>query len=86
MFHVTQTWLGAALDGRGILAFAVYGVCALLAGALLHYAVERPFLRLRGRVLRRRSSAVVFWPNHWNGVCGLGTNPPRLTVTLVRLL
>lgn len=62
VFHVTQTWLGAALDGRGILAFAVYGVCALLAGALLHYAVERPFLRLRGRVLRRRSLAVVAEP------------------------
>jgi hypothetical protein len=23
----------------------------------------------------------VFWPNHWNGVNGLGTKPPTLTVT-----
>ena len=22
------------------------------------------------------SSATPFWPNHWNGVCGFGTNPP----------
>lgn len=31
MFHVTQGWLGATLDGRGVLAFAVYGVVALAA-------------------------------------------------------
>ena len=24
---------------------------------------------------------VVFWPNHWNGVNGLGTNPPTDRVT-----
>ncbi|APO95460.1 acyltransferase family protein [Xanthomonas vesicatoria] len=57
MFHVTQTWFGAALDGRGVLAFAVYGVVALLAGALLHYSVERPFLRLRGVLLRSRAQS-----------------------------
>ena len=28
----------------------------------------------------RRSSASVFWPNHWNGVNGLGTKPPTETV------
>ncbi|MBB3835292.1 peptidoglycan/LPS O-acetylase OafA/YrhL [Xanthomonas arboricola] len=55
MFHVTQGWLGAALDGHGLLAFAVYGGVALLVGALLHYAVERPFLRLRGMLLRQRA-------------------------------
>ncbi|MEQ8036462.1 acyltransferase [Xanthomonas sp. WHRI 6106] len=55
MFHVTQSWLGAALDGHGLLAFAVYGGVALLVGALLHYAVERPFLRLRGMLLRQRA-------------------------------
>lgn len=56
MFHVTQGWLGATLDGRGVLAFAVYGVVALAAGALLHYVVERPFLQLRGALLRRRAA------------------------------
>ena len=34
----------------------------------------------------RRSSATVFWPNHWNGVCGLGTKPPTDTVTDARLV
>ena len=32
----------------------------------------------------RRSSATVFWPNHWNGVWALGTKPPTLTVTDAR--
>ena len=32
----------------------------------------------------RRSSASVFWPNHWNGVCGFGTNPPTLAVMEAR--
>lgn len=57
VFHLTQSWFGAALDGRGLLAFAVYAAMALLAAALLHYAVERPFLRLRER-LRRKSAEV----------------------------
>ena len=29
----------------------------------------------------RCSSSPVFCPNHWNGVNGLGTNPPTDTVT-----
>ncbi|MCC4598018.1 acyltransferase [Xanthomonas campestris pv. phormiicola] len=57
VFHLTQSWFGAALDGRGLLAFASYAAMALLAAALLHYAVERPFLRLRER-LRRKSAEV----------------------------
>ena len=30
----------------------------------------------------RDSSSTEFWPNHWNGVCGFGTNPPTDTVQL----
>ena len=30
----------------------------------------------------RRSSSMVFCPNHWNGVCALGTNPPTEAVTV----
>ncbi|MBB4771290.1 acyltransferase [Xanthomonas sp. LMG 8993] len=52
VFHLTQSWFGPALEGRGVLAFAVYGLVAVLGGALLHYAVERPFLQLRDRTLR----------------------------------
>ena len=40
----------------------------------------------RSSVILRRSSSTVFWPNHWNGVCGLGTNPPTLAVMLARLV
>ncbi|SMQ97475.1 acyltransferase [Xanthomonas fragariae] len=58
VFHLTQSWFGPALDGRGVLAFALYGVLAVLGVALLHYAVERPFLQLRDRVRRRRTPSV----------------------------
>jgi peptidoglycan/LPS O-acetylase OafA/YrhL len=50
VFHLVETAWGPALEGRGVLAFGVYGVAALLAGAVLYYAVERPFLRLRERM------------------------------------
>ena len=33
---------------HGLTAFAIYAVAILLVGALLHYGVEHPFLRLRG--------------------------------------
>ncbi|MCD0278427.1 acyltransferase [Xanthomonas melonis] len=49
VFHLIQQWFGPALEGRGLLAFAAYGGAALLGGAVLHDAVERPFLRLRKR-------------------------------------
>ena len=52
VFHLTQLWFGPGLEGRGVIAFAVYGGCALLAGAALHYLVERPFLQLRGQYTR----------------------------------
>jgi peptidoglycan/LPS O-acetylase OafA/YrhL len=45
---VSSNW-GTALEGKGIIAFACYAVVAVLLGAALHYAVERPFLRLRDR-------------------------------------
>ena len=53
MYGVVQSRLGEWLEGRGIVAYAVYGAASLLAAALLYYAVEKPFLRLRGRVLSR---------------------------------
>lgn len=55
VFHLVQTSLGEVLAGRGMLAFAVYAIATLLGGAALHYAVERPFLRLRER---RRATGV----------------------------
>jgi peptidoglycan/LPS O-acetylase OafA/YrhL len=56
--HLTESWLGTQLEGRGLLAFAVYSAAVLLMGALLHYTVEGPFLRLREWLLLRRQNAV----------------------------
>lgn len=47
MFGLVETHVGESLDGRGFIAFVVYGIASLLAAALLYYAVERPGLRLR---------------------------------------
>ncbi|PPV05159.1 acyltransferase [Xanthomonas bromi] len=58
VFHLTQLWLGPALEGRGVLALVVYGAIAVLGVALLHYTVERTFLRLRDRVVRPRARRV----------------------------
>lgn len=54
VFHFVSTMFGAALEGRGLAAFVVYAAVTLLAGALLYYGVERPFLRLREGLARRR--------------------------------
>ena len=53
MYAVVQNHWGEMLDGQGMLAWLAYGLASILAAALLYYAVERPFLRLRGRVLGR---------------------------------
>jgi peptidoglycan/LPS O-acetylase OafA/YrhL len=50
VFHLVEAAWGPALEGRGVVAFCVYGAAAMLAGAALYYAVERPFLRLRERM------------------------------------
>jgi peptidoglycan/LPS O-acetylase OafA/YrhL len=53
VFHLTQQALAAFVQIQGWAALACYVLTTLLAGALLHYAVERPFLRLRDLWLRR---------------------------------
>lgn len=50
MYHVVQAHWGEQLQGTGAFAFVVYGVTAIVAGAVLHYLIERPFLRWRGRL------------------------------------
>ncbi len=57
IYGLVQTHLGDAMEGRGYLAFAVYGLASLLGAALLHYFVERPGLRLRERLSRRYASS-----------------------------
>ncbi len=49
-YHLVEATWGAALEGRGLLAFIAYGGAALAAGTALHFAVERPFLRWRQRL------------------------------------
>ena len=50
-FHLVSVAWGEALEGEGLLAFACYALVTVALGAALHYAVERPFLRLRDRRL-----------------------------------
>lgn len=52
IYGVVQAHWGDVLEGRGIVAWLAYGAASFAAAALLHYAVERPFLRWRGRLLR----------------------------------
>jgi peptidoglycan/LPS O-acetylase OafA/YrhL len=49
-YHVVKNAWGASLETQGVLAFAVYATTAILAGAALHYTIERPFLNLRRRL------------------------------------
>ncbi|MGH8079510.1 MAG: acyltransferase family protein [Lysobacter sp.] len=53
LFGLVERAYGESLQANGWLAFAAYAGAALLGGALLHYAIERPFLRLRDRFARR---------------------------------
>jgi peptidoglycan/LPS O-acetylase OafA/YrhL len=48
IFHLVHENFSDALDGLGLVAFAIYGAAALAGAAVLHYAVERPCLRGRG--------------------------------------
>lgn len=53
VLHLVDGALGTALAGRVVVAFVVYACAVLLAGALLHYAIEQPFLRLRKKLAAR---------------------------------
>ena len=55
VFHGVEAAAGHWLDGHGVATFAGYALAVLATGALLHYAVERPFLRLRRYVAGLRS-------------------------------
>jgi peptidoglycan/LPS O-acetylase OafA/YrhL len=52
VYHMVHGAVGAGLDDRPAIAFGVYASAALAGGALLYWAVERPFLRLRERLPR----------------------------------
>lgn len=59
VYHLVQARWGDWLADKGPVAFILYGLAAITAGALLHHAVERPMLRLRERLpFLARSRAV----------------------------
>ena len=49
-YHAVGAWIAPALGAEGGLRLALAFAAALAAGAVLHWAVERPFLRLRDRL------------------------------------
>ena len=57
MYHLVQEGWGERLEGTGWLAVLAYGGAAIAAGALLHYGVEKPFLRLRARLAEAGKAA-----------------------------
>jgi peptidoglycan/LPS O-acetylase OafA/YrhL len=59
VYHMLDSAFGTQLQGQGMLAFLAYATASLLAGALLHYLVERPFLRLRDRMALRQSTRAI---------------------------
>ena len=56
IFKQVEAFLPAWFADHAYLTFVVYALAAFAAGAVLHYAVERPFLYLRDRG-RRHASA-----------------------------
>jgi peptidoglycan/LPS O-acetylase OafA/YrhL len=57
-YHLVQVQWGSLLAESGFLAFLVYGSTAIFAGAALHYAIERPFLKMRLILAAKRRSDV----------------------------
>jgi peptidoglycan/LPS O-acetylase OafA/YrhL len=55
--HLLQAWAGTALAGRPLMCFLAYAAVVMLVGGALYLGVERPFLRLRDRLLKRPAPA-----------------------------
>jgi peptidoglycan/LPS O-acetylase OafA/YrhL len=55
--HAVARWLAAHPAVHGWAAFAIYAAAITALGAVLHYGVERPFLRLRDRRKTARTTA-----------------------------
>jgi peptidoglycan/LPS O-acetylase OafA/YrhL len=49
--HLVDLYLGRYLDGSPVVSIIVFAAAVLGAGALLYGGVERPFLKLRDRLL-----------------------------------
>lgn len=47
-------YLGASINGHGVITFLVYVAAALAVASVLYYSVEGPFLKFRSRFLKPR--------------------------------
>ena len=65
VFTLVQTSLDGQMAEHRFLRFGIYAVATLAGGALLHYAIERPFLRWRDRF--RKPSATLSPPKVIHG-------------------
>ncbi|HET7280693.1 MAG TPA: acyltransferase [Sphingomicrobium sp.] len=54
VYHAVQAWIAPPLGTTGYATFMLASAAALLAGALLYWMIERPFLILRDRWDKRR--------------------------------
>jgi peptidoglycan/LPS O-acetylase OafA/YrhL len=52
IYHLVHTLFQDQLDGHGALTLAACAIAAIVAGAALHYLIERPFLRWREQLPR----------------------------------
>ncbi|PZR23032.1 MAG: acyltransferase [Citrobacter freundii] len=52
--HLTQEWLSAQIDKSGTTMFFICTITSLLGGLLLHYTIEKPFMKLRTLILRSK--------------------------------
>lgn len=59
MFMLVQAALGSHLADQPLLRFSIYVAATLAGGAVLHYAVERPFLRWRDSRAKTATEGVV---------------------------
>ena len=76
VFHLVESLLSERLAGHPVFAFAVYAAATLFAGALLYYAVERPFLRLRDRL---RSGSAAPGEGHAEAAASAQSREPALS-------
>jgi peptidoglycan/LPS O-acetylase OafA/YrhL len=54
--HLTQLWLGKWVDPKGMGMFVICTGMVVLAALVLRWVVEKPFLKLRDRVLKREKA------------------------------
>jgi peptidoglycan/LPS O-acetylase OafA/YrhL len=58
MIHLTQEWLAPQIDKNGTAMFFACTITSILGGLIIHYIIEKPFMRLRTNVLRTMNNKV----------------------------